>query len=75
MSRLVSEGPQLRNRSSCFWKEREKTPPGCSAGGDVDWTDEPYSDPRLSPRTCITRRQVSLRRDPQRTWSHNGKRY
>src|SRR5215475_5299321 len=58
-----------------LWVEQRRTPPACSTGGVVDWIEELYSDPRLSPRACITHRQVSLRRDPQRTCDHSDKRY
>ena len=33
--------------------EDERIPAGVGdSGGVVDWTDQPYSDPRLSPRAC-----------------------
>ena len=47
--RIDFRGLQLRNRSG--WMEAKKNPAGISnSGGAWDWTDEPYSDPRLSPR-------------------------
>src|SRR6266568_1835227 len=65
---LMSEGLRLRNRSG--WVDQGENPAGVSSpAGGLDWTEEPYSDPRLSPRACMSCRQLSLRRDPQRTGS------
>jgi len=40
------------------WVFVKATPPpefGVPRQGSVDWTDQPYSDPRLSPRACLNR--------------------
>jgi hypothetical protein len=67
-SRLNSEGFGSGTDPAVVWK-KERDPAGGISGGVWDWTEQPYADRRLSPRACITRRQVSLRRDPQQTCS------
>ena len=32
--------------------EENPPPEFWDSGGELDWTDQPYSDPRLSPRAC-----------------------
>jgi hypothetical protein len=66
-SRLISEGFGSGTDPAVVWKRRG--PRRVLSGGVWDWTEQPYADRRLSPRACITRRQVSLRRDPQQTCS------
>src|SRR5437870_11749573 len=50
-------------------RPKGESPPEFRVRRGLDWTGEPYSDPRLSPRACMSCRQLSLRRDPQRTGS------
>lgn len=68
---LVSERLQLRNRSSCLFKRKQRRGPRrCvkSPAGFVDWTDQPYSDPRLSPRACLTRQAGFTAARPAANW-------
>ena len=46
---MVSEGLQLRNRSGWIGSKEEPRRGFENPAGFVDWTDQPYSDPRLSP--------------------------
>ena len=52
---LVSEGRSARKPNRLDGRGKKRTPPEFKspAGLVVDWTDEPYSDPRLSPRACL----------------------
>src|SRR5438105_15053128 len=51
---LIFRGLPLGNRSG--W-DLGREPRGSldSGEGKWDWTDEPYSEPRLSPRACLNR--------------------
>ena len=66
---MVSGGLPLRNRSGWHWEQR-KAPPGLSKlrRGFVDWTDEPYSDRRLSPRACLNRQAGFTAARPAANW-------
>jgi len=51
---LTSEGLSAQKPIRLGWERRENTPAGgFESGGVLDWTDQPYSDPRLSPRVCL----------------------
>src|SRR5688572_32282928 len=48
---------------------KKRTPPEPETPtGLVDWTDEPYSDPRLSPRACLNRQAGFTAARPAANW-------
>src|SRR2546427_2526787 len=48
---------------------KEEPPPEYQTRrGIVDWTDEPYSDPRLSPRACLNRQAGFTAARPAAKW-------
>ena len=68
--RVGFRGLQLRNRSGWHWEQEKRTPPEFLRfpAGFVDWADEPYSDPRLSPRACLNRQAGFTAARPAANW-------
>ena len=67
---LVSEGLSAQKPIRLDGSKKEKNPAGVKspAGLVVDWTDEPYSDPRRSPRACLNRQAGFTAARPAAKW-------
>src|SRR5438093_9945637 len=67
---LTSEGPSAQKPIRLGWERRKNVPPPevSSPAGVVDWTDQPYSDPRLSPRACLNRQAGFTAARPAANW-------
>jgi hypothetical protein len=67
---LVSEGFSSETDPAVM-RSKGRAPAGGSktpAGPGVDWTDEPYSDRRLSPRACLNRQAGFTAARPAANW-------
>ena len=65
---VLREALSSENRSGWRGGKEEPPPEYQTRRGIVDWTDQPYSDPRLSPRACLNRQAGFTAARPAANW-------